>query len=364
MTPTARSQPDDDEISSVPTDNSATFAARAGKKRAQPIPLCSFCLGSADQNRNSVPEELISCADCGNSGHPSCLKFSTDLTSKVKTLRWQCIECKMCSFCGKSGKEDMLFCDSCDRGFHMECCDPPLSRAPKGSWICKICDPRGSKRGRKCNDMAAKLPRNNPKTLRNGTDRVSLRTSTKNGSIKQFACHRLPTQRQQQQQPPSSSSRGTACAVNNQLRPKGQRNKSTSLPPPPPSSCSASPCQRDQLPNQHLQHHQNHPGKVAPLEQNGEQCSSSESEPETDHGELLGTAVVLPFENKLHKPRGLIDGLSRFFTPSNKRKSRVSLNTCPAGSSSSSSSSLSSSSSSSSSSCVKLQNRSKLSSQS
>lgn len=26
----------------------------------------------------------------------------------------------------------MLFCDSCDRGFHMECCDPPLSRMPKG----------------------------------------------------------------------------------------------------------------------------------------------------------------------------------------------------------------------------------------
>lgn len=26
----------------------------------------------------------------------------------------------------------MLFCDLCDRGFHMECCDPPLSKAPKG----------------------------------------------------------------------------------------------------------------------------------------------------------------------------------------------------------------------------------------
>ena len=27
----------------------------------------------------------------------------------------------------------MLFCDSCDRGFHMDCCDPPVSKAPKGS---------------------------------------------------------------------------------------------------------------------------------------------------------------------------------------------------------------------------------------
>ncbi|OBS71624.1 hypothetical protein A6R68_13799, partial [Neotoma lepida] len=26
--------------------------------------------------------------------------------------------------------DNMLFCDSCDRGFHMECCDPPLTRMP------------------------------------------------------------------------------------------------------------------------------------------------------------------------------------------------------------------------------------------
>lgn len=30
----------------------------------------------------------------------------------------------------------MLFCDLCDRGFHMECCDPPLSKAPKGVYQC------------------------------------------------------------------------------------------------------------------------------------------------------------------------------------------------------------------------------------
>ena len=29
-------------------------------------------------------------------------------------------------------QDNMLFCDTCDRGFHMECCDPPLIRAPKG----------------------------------------------------------------------------------------------------------------------------------------------------------------------------------------------------------------------------------------
>ncbi|KAM4745296.1 histone acetyltransferase KAT6A [Anableps anableps] len=114
------------------------------KPVAEPIPICSFCLGTKEQNRDKKPEELISCADCGNSGHPSCLKFSPGLTARVKALWWQCIECKTCSSCQDQGKnaDNMLFCDSCDRGFHMECCDPPLTRMPKGMWICQICQPR------------------------------------------------------------------------------------------------------------------------------------------------------------------------------------------------------------------------------
>ncbi|XP_070812539.1 histone acetyltransferase KAT6B-like isoform X2 [Pituophis catenifer annectens] len=117
--------------------------------RADPIPICSFCLGTKESNREKKPEELLSCADCGSSGHPSCLKFCLELTTNVKALRWQCIECKTCSACRIQGKnaDNMLFCDSCDRGFHMECCDPPLSRMPKGMWVCQVCRPK--KKGRK-----------------------------------------------------------------------------------------------------------------------------------------------------------------------------------------------------------------------
>uniref|UniRef100_A0A4W5RTH3 Histone acetyltransferase n=1 Tax=Hucho hucho TaxID=62062 RepID=A0A4W5RTH3_9TELE len=130
------------------------------KPVAEPIPICSFCLGTKESNRDKKPEELISCADCGNSGHPSCLKFSPELTVRVKALWWQCIECKTCSNCQDQGKnaENMLFCDSCDRGFHMECCDPPLMRMPKGMWICQICQPR--KKGRKLlHEKAAQIKR-------------------------------------------------------------------------------------------------------------------------------------------------------------------------------------------------------------
>uniref|UniRef100_A0A8C6VWK5 histone acetyltransferase n=1 Tax=Nothobranchius furzeri TaxID=105023 RepID=A0A8C6VWK5_NOTFU len=116
--------------------------------RVDPIPICSFCLGTKESNRDKHPEELLSCADCGSSGHPSCLKFSEELTSNVKRLRWQCIECKTCSSCRIQGKnaDEMLFCDSCDRGFHMECCDPPLSRMPKGTWICQVCRPKENRK--------------------------------------------------------------------------------------------------------------------------------------------------------------------------------------------------------------------------
>ena len=39
------------------------------------------------------------------SGHPSCLKFTPELTECVKKQRWQCIECKKCAFCRKVGRE-------------------------------------------------------------------------------------------------------------------------------------------------------------------------------------------------------------------------------------------------------------------
>ncbi|XP_073437151.1 histone acetyltransferase KAT6B isoform X3 [Dendrobates tinctorius] len=133
---------------------------------ADPIPICSFCLGTKESNREKKPEELISCADCGSSGHPSCLKFCPELTSNVKALRWQCIECKTCSACRIQGKnaDNMLFCDSCDRGFHMECCDPPLARMPKGMWLCQVCQPK--KKGRKIlQEKAAKIKRRYAKPM-------------------------------------------------------------------------------------------------------------------------------------------------------------------------------------------------------
>ncbi|XP_070497908.1 zinc finger protein ubi-d4 [Chironomus tepperi] len=111
------------------------------KPRASPSPYCDFCLGDTKENKKTgFPEELVSCSDCGRSGHPTCLQFTENMIISVKKYRWQCIECKCCSICGTSeNDETLLFCDSCDAGFHMYCLSPPLTQPPEGSWDCKSC---------------------------------------------------------------------------------------------------------------------------------------------------------------------------------------------------------------------------------
>ena len=35
------------------------------------------------------------------SGHPSCLQYSDQLVKKIRTIHWQCIDCKRCIVCSK-----------------------------------------------------------------------------------------------------------------------------------------------------------------------------------------------------------------------------------------------------------------------
>jgi len=110
------------------------------KSFAKPSTICSFCLGTRERNRDRKPEEFISCKDCGNSTHPSCVKYGPELIARIKASPWQCLDCKSCGYCHKAAfSNSMLFCDACDKGFHMECLVPPLSALPEGRWICPVC---------------------------------------------------------------------------------------------------------------------------------------------------------------------------------------------------------------------------------
>lgn len=117
--------------------------------KVKPSAICSFCLGTVEQNRSKESEQLISCHECGNSGHPSCLQYSPTLIERIQAEPWLCLECKRCMICNQAANaDDLLICDACDKGFHMDCLDPPLEQLPEGRWICPICvPPPNRKRG-------------------------------------------------------------------------------------------------------------------------------------------------------------------------------------------------------------------------
>ena len=46
-----------------------------------------------------------------------------------------------CYICGKtttSAKNDIIFCDGCDAGFHQRCLVPVLTRILSGAWYCSV----------------------------------------------------------------------------------------------------------------------------------------------------------------------------------------------------------------------------------
>lgn len=63
--------------------------------------------------------------------------------SVVRTYNWHCMECKTCEVCSEKGDdEQIMFCDRCDRGWHLYCLRPALDKPPRGTWLCPMCRPR------------------------------------------------------------------------------------------------------------------------------------------------------------------------------------------------------------------------------
>ncbi len=102
--------------------------------------ICSFCLRPENSNPLGQFDKFLTCSDCASSGHPYCLKYSPKLIEYLrnKSVKWQCYECKRCSVCLMTC-ESMLLCDKCDRGYHKECCQPALTKRPKGQFVCHVC---------------------------------------------------------------------------------------------------------------------------------------------------------------------------------------------------------------------------------
>ncbi|KAF9453434.1 hypothetical protein P691DRAFT_608579, partial [Macrolepiota fuliginosa MF-IS2] len=95
---------------------------------------CSFCQGNDAKNKSGEPEPMVTCHECGRSGHPSCMELSK-IGDMLRSYPWKCIECKNCELCGEKGDDErILFCDGCDRGWHFDCMQPPINDLPEGEW--------------------------------------------------------------------------------------------------------------------------------------------------------------------------------------------------------------------------------------
>ncbi|WFD23259.1 histone acetyltransferase [Malassezia equina] len=99
-----------------------------------------------------MPEPLVECSDCGScgmylqltSGHASCMHWDQGgkKLGVVQTYDWRCMECKICEVClDKGDDEQIMFCDRCDRGWHLYCLRPALEKPPRGLWYCPLCKP-------------------------------------------------------------------------------------------------------------------------------------------------------------------------------------------------------------------------------
>jgi len=41
----------------------------------------------------------------------------------------------------------LVLCDNCNRGFHQQCAQPPLTSIPEGEWLCPTCRSDASQSG-------------------------------------------------------------------------------------------------------------------------------------------------------------------------------------------------------------------------
>ncbi|XP_015587021.1 titin isoform X1 [Cephus cinctus] len=108
----------------------------AAQKDENKSAKCKMCLKSL--NKQNKYEVLIQCGTCNGNVHPSCIDLTLDMVPHIRAYSWQCTDCKTCVQCHDPADEDkMLFCDMCDRGYHIYCVG--LRRVPQGRWHCQEC---------------------------------------------------------------------------------------------------------------------------------------------------------------------------------------------------------------------------------
>jgi hypothetical protein len=83
------------------------------------------------RDKKTIKEHVENCAPCHNP--------NIDLWQNPRLAQGDVDQA--CQVCHKTtGGLNMLLCDKCDDGWHMNCLNPPLYRKPKGDWFYPRCN--------------------------------------------------------------------------------------------------------------------------------------------------------------------------------------------------------------------------------
>ncbi|PNF26289.1 Sterile alpha motif domain-containing protein 13 [Cryptotermes secundus] len=101
--------------------------------------FCYLCMNQG-QDRRGQFEKLISCKDCTNKVHPSCIDSGKEGAS---SSHWQCVQCKTCAVCIETiDKGPLMVCCCCSESYHPSCHDPKLPDETRSSeFVCSRCIP-------------------------------------------------------------------------------------------------------------------------------------------------------------------------------------------------------------------------------
>jgi hypothetical protein len=55
--------------------------------------------------------------------------------------------CEQCGSDAETPANKLIFCDNCNSGWHLHCCQPELSKVPRGTWVCQGCEGQGIDKG-------------------------------------------------------------------------------------------------------------------------------------------------------------------------------------------------------------------------
>ena len=74
--------------------------------------------------------------------HSFCADFPLSSMTSENRILWRCTNCKICECCGTAKEDDgncLVYCECCDRAYHMLCVVPVLEEIPLGHWFCQFC---------------------------------------------------------------------------------------------------------------------------------------------------------------------------------------------------------------------------------